>query len=234
MKRIAGKTVLTELAELVDPAHTALVVIDMQRDFLDHDGTAGQLGADLAMYDDVRRHVATLIAAARAASVLVVHVHNTTLVGGVSDSPAQLRFTMIMQDSLGRAEPPVSYTVDGTRGHEPVPEAAPLPGEVIVQKHRSSAFWGTNLSLVLSSNAVATVVVAGCTTEGCVESTARDALFNDYYVVVAEDCVGSDDTAQHEASLLLMRHRFDMTIGSAISGMWSASRLRVLARGGTR
>ena len=76
----------------------------------------------------------------------------------------------------------------------------------MVKKYRSSAFWGTNLDLLLRSNGIKSLIMAGCTTEGCVESTARDALFNDYYVVVAEDCVASDDRAQHEASLLLMRH----------------------------
>ena len=63
--------------------------------------------------------------------------------------------------------------------------------------------------------------MTGCSTEGCVESTARDALFNDYYVVVAEDCVASDDPAQHDASLLLMRHRFDLATAERILGCWA-------------
>jgi nicotinamidase-related amidase len=74
--------------------------------------------------------------------------------------------------------------------------------------------------MLLRSNGIKTVVVGGCTTEGCVESTARDAMFNDYYVVIAEDCVGSDDKAQHEASILLMRHRFDMAIGGEFGQVW--------------
>jgi nicotinamidase-related amidase len=56
-----------------------------------------------------------------------------------------------------------------------------------------------------------------------VESTARDALFNDYYVVIVEDCVGSDDRAQHEASMLLMRHRFDIASSSDIIATWAAA-----------
>jgi nicotinamidase-related amidase len=66
------------------------------------------------------------------------------------------------------------------------------------------------------------VIVGGCTTEGCVESTARDAMFADHYVIIAEDCVGSDDRVQHDASLLLMRHRFDMATAAEIAGVWSA------------
>jgi nicotinamidase-related amidase len=83
--------------------------------------------------------------------------------------------------------------------------------------------WGTNVYVLLRSNGIQSVVVTGCTTEGCVESTARDALFNDYYVVVAEDCVASDDREQHDASMLLMSHRFDLASADAILGVWSAS-----------
>jgi nicotinamidase-related amidase len=93
-----------------------------------------------------------------------------------------------------------------------------------VRKYRSSGFWGTNLDMLLRSNGIKTVVVGGCTTEGCVESTARDAMFNDFYVVIAEDCVASDDKAQHEASMLLMRHRFDMAAGDEIQRIWRARR----------
>ena len=75
--------------------------------------------------------------------------------------------------------------------------------------------------MLLRSNAVQTVIVTGCTTEGCVESTARDAMFNDYYVVIPEDCVASDDRAQHDASMLLMRHRFDIATKDEILAEWS-------------
>ena len=73
----------------------------------------------------------------------------------------------------------------------------------------------------MRSNGIKSLVIAGCTTEGCVESTARDALFNDYYVVVVEDCVASDDREQHEASLLLMRHRFDIATSEEVLGVWN-------------
>jgi nicotinamidase-related amidase len=154
--------------------------------------------------------------------VLVVHVQNTALPGRLSDSPAQIRFNLRMHQGARDGGPPLRYTVPGTPGHAFVPELAPLPGELVVAKYRSSAFWGTNLELLLRSNGIATVIVGGCTTEGCVESTARDAMFADHYVIIAEDCVGSDDRAQHDASLLLMRHRFDMATAAEIAGVWSA------------
>lgn len=220
MIRIEGKEVFTDLAELVDPAHTALLLIDMQHDFVEPDGLFGRLGIDLSMYEITRPRLAALLAAAREGGVLVVHVQNTALPGRRSDSPAQIRFNMRMHELARRDGPPLRYTVAGTPGHAFVPDLAPRPDEVVVAKYRSSGFWGTNLELVLRSNGIKTVVVGGCTTEGCVESTARDALFTDHYVVIAEDCVASDDKAQHEASMFLMRHRFDMAGSQDIAANW--------------
>ncbi len=220
MIRVGGKEVLTELSELVDPAHTALVLVDMQHDFVEPTGLFGTLGVDLSMYDETRPRLAGLLTAARRSGVLVVHLQNTALPDHRSDSPAQLRFNMRMHEAARAGGPPLRYTVPGTAGHEFVPELRPEDGELVVQKYRSSGFWGTNLELLLRSNGVRTVVVAGCTTEGCVESTARDALFTDHYVVVATDCVASDDKEQHDASMVLMRHRFDLASSEQIRAVW--------------
>jgi nicotinamidase-related amidase len=220
---IEGKQVFTELSELVAPGHTALLLIDMQRDFVERDGYFGSLGIDLTMYDETRPRLAALLGAARRHNVLVIHVQNTALPNRMSDSPAQIRFNLRMHQSARRGGPPLRYTVPGTPGHEFAGELAPLPGELVVRKYRSSAFWGTNIELLLRSNGIQTVVAGGCTTEGCVESTARDAMFSDYYVVIADDCVGSDDKEQHDASMLLMSHRFDMASASEIAAVWRAA-----------
>jgi nicotinamidase-related amidase len=217
---IEGKQVFTELAELVNPAHAALLLVDMQRDFVDEQGALGRLGIDTSMYPTMRPRLATLLAAARDRRVLVVHIQMTTLPGRMSDSPAQLRFNLRMHESARAGGPPLRYTELGSPGHEFVDELQPLPGELVVQKWRSSGFWGTNLNLLLRSNGIQTVIVTGCTTEGCVESTARDAQFNDYYVVVADDCVASDDQQQHDASMLLMRHRFDVASSASLQTVW--------------
>jgi len=220
---VEGKQVLTELDELVDPAHTALVVVDMQRDFVEPDGLFARLGIDVSMYAGARPRMAALLATARAAGVLVVHLQNTALPGRRSDSPAQLRFNLRMHRAARLTGPPLRYTVPGTPGHELVPDLAAAPDELVVRKYRSSGFWGTNLDLLLRSNGIRTVVMSGCTTEGCVDSTARDAMFSDYYVVVAEDAVASDDRDQHEAALLLMRHRFDLATVDQVAAVWDAA-----------
>ena len=220
MISIDGKDVFTELHELVDPDHSALVLVDMQHDFLEPDGLFGRLGIDLTMYDETRPRLGGLLTAARACGVLVLHVQNTALPAGTSDSPSQVRFNLRMHAAARRDGPPLRYTVPGTTGHAFVPDLAPVGDEPVVRKYRSSGFWGTNLDLLLRSNGVQTVVVAGCTTEGCVESTARNAMFSSYYVVVASDCVGSDDKEQHDASMLLMRHRFDLATADEIARVW--------------
>jgi nicotinamidase-related amidase len=217
---IEGKQVFTELSELVDPAHSALLVVDMQRDFCHPGGAFDRLGVDISMYPPVIPRIAQLVAGARAAGVQVIYIQMTVLPGRKSESPAQIRFNLRMHLAEAGGEA-LGYTADGSVGQEILPELAPADGDLVVKKYRSSGFWGTNLDLLLRSNGIKSVVVSGCTTEGCVESTARDALFNDYYVVVVEDCVASDDRAQHEASLLLMRHRFDIATAEEVLGVWN-------------
>lgn len=221
MIEVEGKQVFTELFELVDPAHTALVVVDMQRDFCVPGWAFDKLGVDITMYPPMIPRLARLIEGARAAAVPVIYIQMTVLPNRASESPAQIRFNLRLHlASHGEGEP-LRYTQDGSEGQAILDELAPEDGDLIVKKYRSSGFWGTNLDLLLRSNGIKSVVVTGCTTEGCVESTARDALFNDYYVVVAEDCVASDDREQHDASMLLMRNRFDIASTDEILAVWS-------------
>ncbi|HEY2317845.1 MAG TPA: isochorismatase family cysteine hydrolase [Solirubrobacteraceae bacterium] len=226
MIEIDGKQVFTELSELVAPAHTALVVVDMQRDFCAPAGAFDRLGIDISMYPPMVPRLVRLVEAGRAAGVPIVFVLMTVLPGRASESPAQIRFNLRMHLNLADGAA-LSYTADGSEGQQLIAELREQPGDLIVKKYRSSGFWGTNLDLLLRSNGIQSVVVAGCTTEGCVESTARDAMFNDYYVVIAEDCVASDDHAQHDASMLLMRHRFDIATSEQILGEWARAKATV-------
>ena len=221
MIEVAGKQVFTELSEIVDPVHTALLIVDMQRDFCSAGGGFDQLGVDLSMYPPVIERIGELIAAARQAGVLLVFILMTVLPGQASDSPAQIRFNLRLHDGHHGEAEPLAYTLDGSDGQRFVPGLEPQDGELVVKKYRSSAFWGTNLDLLLRSNGIKSVVVTGCTTEGCVESTARDAMFSDHYVVIATDAVASDDPAQHEASMFLMSRRFDLATSEVIRKVWA-------------
>ena len=169
MYEIDGKRVYTELVELVEPSHTALIVIDMQKDFCSRDGSFANQGLDLSVYESMVPRLAKLLDAARSFGVTVIHLQMTTLPGHRVESPAQIRFNML-QRPVGGTEPvSVVYTVEGTEGHQIIPELSPIASEFIVPKYRSSGFWGTNLDMILGSNGLETVIVTGCTTEGCVE-----------------------------------------------------------------
>jgi nicotinamidase-related amidase len=145
-----------------------------------------------------------------------------TLPGGESDSPAWIRLRM----RAGQSEPAASagwtFAVAGTWGAEFVADLLPERRDPVVTKYRSSAFHGTDLEVILRSNGVRTVVVTGCTTEGCVESTVRDAGMHDYFTVLASDCVGSDDPVLHEASMLVMTaYRTDVATSDQILREWT-------------
>ena len=105
-----------------------------------------------------------------------------------------------------------------------IEELKPRPGELIVTKHRSSAFVGTDLDMILRASGIATTVVIGEQTPGCVEATYRDAAYHDYYNVLAEDCVAAFDQAQHEASLLIQRARHDVCSSEDIIRIWRQAR----------
>lgn len=214
METIAGMHVLTTLEEIVDPSRAAVIVIDVQNDSCSTDGSWAKAGDDLGMMKTVVPSIRLLIDGARAHGVPVIYVRYLAELAYVS--PAYLRFLTkkcnLPADRLAPAP--------GTWGAEIVAEVAPQPGEMVITKHRSSAFVGTDLDLVLRSNGVASVIVCGVATYACVESTIRDAFNNDYYVVEVEDAVGGRHRALHEASLAVMRSRIDVVTCDAVLAAW--------------
>jgi len=218
VRTVDGRLIYETLPELVGRDHTALLLIDIQNDFCSPQGTFAVNGYDVSMYDAMIPRVQGLLRGAREQNVLRIFIQNTTLPGHLSDSPAQVRFRVRLSRDPGAVS--LRYTEDESWGQEFVAAVAPEPGELVLKKFRSSAFVGTPLDLLLRSNGIDTILVCGCTTEGCVESTARDGMFMDYYVVVVPDCVESDTREQHEASLTLMRSRFDMFSSTDILAAW--------------
>jgi ureidoacrylate peracid hydrolase len=218
MRELFGKQVLETDAEVLAPAHTALVVVDMQNDFGHPEGHFAAAGAFVEPVGRVLPAVVALVEEARDHGVLVVWIQQTTLPEGRSDSPAWLGFKSRHADEFDTA-----YTLDGSWGQRFLEPLAPGAGEPIVKKFRSSAFTHTTLDAVLRCNGIESVVVCGCMTEGCVESTARDAGFHDYYVAVAEDAIGSNTPAFHDASLTVMRSHFRVRPTSALVEAWEAA-----------
>ncbi len=206
---------LLDMADRLAPSHSALLIIDMQKDFCLPGFGAAQAGRDISAAQTAIPGIARLLAAARGANVRVAHVGFSTLPGHLSDSGpwlAQRRRSTFSSDSL---------CIDGTEGAEFVDELAPRAGEWAVKKHRYSAFSGTDLDMLLRSRGIRTLVIAGVSTNACVESTLRAGFELDYYICVPPDAVGSWDRALHDATLANVNHRFGITPDvQTIASIW--------------
>jgi len=197
--------ILGDIEDRLAPRHTALVIVDMQRDFCCPGYGAEAAGRDIGAAQAAIPAIARLLAAARKAGVRVAHVGFSTLPGHGSDAGswlAQRRRSTFSSDSL---------CITGTEGAAFVDELAPQDGEWVVAKHRYSAFTGTDLDLLLRSRGIRTLVLAGVSTNACIESTLRAGFELDYYICVPPEAVGSWDRALHEATLANVNHRFGIT-----------------------
>ena len=197
----------------MDVAHTALLLIDIQNDFCHTNGVAGLNGKSMAMMDGMLSHSSRLLQAARKAGVLVVHVQHTVLPIGGSDAPAWRYF-------LSPLSPDGAIVVHGTWGHGFMDAVKPLPGENILIKHRSSAFFNTQLDTLLRARQVRTIAICGVLAEGCVESTLRDSFHRDYYPVLVPDATASYSEELHSAYVLVASARHDAMATDDLIAVW--------------
>lgn len=225
MITIYGKQVPTELREVANPVMTALVIIDMQNDCCSAGGSVDRAGGDLSMYEEIVPRIAGFARQCRLVGVPVINVRMAALREGRSDSPAWLRLRLRANENYDPAnQGAIDFMVEGTWGAKFIPELEPQPQDFVVKKFRSTAFHKTALDLILRSNGISSVLVAGCTTEGCVESTVRDLSFYDYFGIVLSDCVGSDVRDLHEASMKVMSaYRADVSTSKEIAEIWRTS-----------
>jgi nicotinamidase-related amidase len=214
VKEISGIPFYDQLSEILDPEHCALLVVDMQNDFCSPTGHFARNGKSISAVQSIVEPIARLLEYARGQQVPVLHTQQTTAPGLASDSPAWLYF----KTRDGKAP---DYTLEGSWGHDFVTELQPLAGEPVVRKYRPSAFLGTDLDRLLRSLGVETVVIAGCLTQGCVQATAMDASFHDFYTVVVADCVQSNSQEQHLNALRFLRSRYDVLPSSDVQRAWS-------------
>ncbi|MGD9923366.1 MAG: isochorismatase family cysteine hydrolase [Pseudorhodoplanes sp.] len=211
-----GKDVFSVIEEVVEPSHTALLIIDMQHDFCSPKGLFDRIGKDLGMMRPAVKRVASLVETARNVGVTPIFIQNQWLPNNRAVSGSFLRF-MIFKQGM---DPKEGCTVSGSWGAGILPETGIRPDDIVVQKWRPSAFRSTNLDMVLRCNNIRSVVLTGVITQGCVESTARDAMFHDYYTVVVKDCVATYNRDLHDASLKVMGSRFDMISADELTGLW--------------
>ncbi len=200
-----------------DPERAALVVIDVQNDFCSPDGALGRAGNDTAAVVAMVPRLVRLVDDARAAAVPVVFVRTTQ---DETSATAAWRDRRSIEPDAAAGLGASCRT--GSWGAE-FYELAPSPGEAVVDKHRYSAFAGTDLHLVLQGLGVRSLLFAGVATEVCVESSLRDGLFAEYYVSLVADCAASYSPAAHEASVAVVRDHFGTVVTSAeLLVLWSA------------
>ena len=213
-------SVLRTIEAQAEPKHTALVIVDVQNDFVHPEGIYGRRAEDFwrecPPVPIMLERMPRLIEAAREAGCFIVFVRWFGDPQYMSDSITEV---LERDDIYGE------ICMSGTFGAEFYGDIRPIdsPREVVVTKYRYSSFAGTDLDLILRSNGIKTVVVAGTVTGGCVESTARDVFSNDYYLVVAGDaCADWNDRAQ-EASLAVMGRQGTVVQVEDLAQIWSGS-----------
>ena len=183
---------LNGLDEILTPAHTAMLVIDMQNDFCAERGYIHTTqGADMRGNKSLADRIGRLVAAARSSGVMVVWIkaiydHNLL--------PAPMLSKMLEK---GKGDVCCASDSWGAEFYE----IGPVEGEMVVEKRCYSAFHNTQLDDILRRRGIRSLVMTGVATNVCVESTLREAFFHGYYTVMPPDCVGSANAALHEATI---------------------------------
>jgi nicotinamidase-related amidase len=192
------------LLEGLKVAHTALLVIDMQRDFLDPRGYAAKAGLDIAPLQAAIAPVRRILDAARGAGLMIAHTregHDPDL----SDCPPyKLARSRGAGAEIGSPGPLGRLLIRGEPGHDFIGELKPLPGEIVIDKPGYSAFAHTDLDHRLRVRDIDTLLLSGITTEVCVSSTLRDAVDRGYRCITIGDACASTFPDLHDAALRMI------------------------------
>ena len=187
-----------------DASLAALIIIDMQRDFLEPGGFGDSLGNDVSRLAGVVAPIRRVLLAARAAGLLVIHTregHRTDL----SDLLPAKRRRSRGQITIGERGPMGRILVRGEPGHEIVPELAPAPGEPVIDKPGKGSFCATDLELMLRTRGIRNLILTGITTDVCVHTTMREANDRGFECLLLADCCGATDRGNHEAAIKMIK-----------------------------
>jgi len=185
------------------PVATALVIIDMQRDFLEPGGFGEGLGNDVTLLQRVVRPLQGVLAAARASGMLVIHTREGHR-SDMTDCPPSKRARGRLEFGIGSPGPKGRVLIRGEFGHGIVDELAPAPGEIVLDKPGKGAFYATDLELILRNQGITSLIVTGVTTEVCVHTTVREGNDRGFECLVVADCVGSYFPEFHEVGLRMI------------------------------
>lgn len=184
----------------LDLSKAALVIIDMQRDFLEPGGFGASLGNDVSLLRTCIAPCQRLLAAARAMGMLVIHTREGHL-PDLSDAPIAKIERGKPSLRIGNLGPMGRILIRGEPGHSIIPELAPTEGELVIDKPGKGAFYHTELQDELQAKGIENLLVCGVTTEVCVHTTVREANDRGYRCVVISDACGSYFPEFHEMGL---------------------------------
>lgn len=182
-----------------EPGATALLAIDMQRDFLDEEGYVASMGADISGMQAIIPRYGAVLAAARDAGLFIVHTREGYLPDG-SDMSAMKKARRPKNDRgpLGR------FLIRGEKGQALIPALAPMEGEPDIDKPGFSAFFRTDLQEMLTARGIKNLILMGVTTQCCVQSTMRSAVDRGYRCLTVEDCCAAEEQFLHDNAISLI------------------------------
>jgi nicotinamidase-related amidase len=188
----------------INPERTAVIVIDMQRDFLEPGGFGESLGNDVSLLTKAIEPIRALLAGARQKKMLVIHTregHRPDL----SDAPKAKVERGAPSARIGAPGPMGRILIRGEPGQDIIPELYPIEGEPIIDKPGKGAFYATDLQSILVNKGIENLIVCGVTTEVCVHTTVREANDRGYRCIVPGDCCGSYFPEFHEMGLRMIK-----------------------------
>lgn len=184
-----------------DPETTALVVIDMQRDFCDPEGVGGIGGEDVGPLQQIIPQVQAVLAAARAAGLFIVHTREGHPPDLSTLHPMRRLSSRQAGAEIGDKGPMGRFLVRGEYGHDFIDSLSPEGDEIVVDKPGFSAFYKTDLESILKDRGITHAIVCGVTTECCVQSTIRSAIDRGFFTLLLSDCSASYYPDMHEATM---------------------------------
>jgi biuret amidohydrolase len=211
----------------IDTDRAALLIIDMQRDFLEAGGFGESLGNDVSRLQTAVAPCQAILSAARALGMRVIHTregHRPDL----SDAPPLKVERGDPQNRIGARGPMGRILIRGEPGHDIIPELYPLRDEPVIDKPGKGAFYQTDLELMLRNQMIDTLLVCGVTTEVCVNTTVREANDRGFRCIVLADCCASYFPEFHQAGLAMIKAQGGI-FGSVAPSRPLVSKLRALA-----